>query len=350
MATEKLKNQMDSFLIPSSEMNPTMGLYDVATPQSAREGTPKRLFDPMRARYQEGDIVTEDTKEYNKALSVYRKMKQNNADDETIATYIGMPMLNRIKMNTENVTQMSNGGTPPSLPPSKNTEFEEFLKRYDYQKKYNEYNKIMEQFKKFQENKKKFKDGVPTMEAATGGLMGGDPRLGRVQEDIGYRAYQDGGEVNDEALPMPMEIEELKPDVSMQMESAMMPGEEVETDANIDTSVLTSDEEQVLEQALEEYPMLMDIISKMTTKEFTGSGEVDGPGTGTSDSIPAMLSDGEFVFTAKSVKQIGVDKLRKQMKQAEEEYDRAMNVQEANQSKASDEPMMAKGGLLSTSI
>ena len=287
MATEKLKNQMDSFLIPSSEMNPTMGLYDVATPQSAREGTPKRLFDPMRARYKEGDVVTEDTKEYNKALSVYRKMKQNNADDETIATYIGMPMLNRIKMNTENITQ-----------------------------------------------------------AATGGLMGGDPRLGRVQEDIGYRAYQEGGEVTDE----PMQVEELKPDVSMQMESAMTPGDDVETDATIDTSVLTSDEEQVLEQALEEYPMLMDIISKMTMKEFTGSGEVDGPGTGTSDSIPAMLSDGEFVFTAKAVKQIGVDKLRNQMKKAEEEYDRAMNVQEANQSKASDEPMMAKGGLLSTSI
>tara|TARA_Y100000356_G_scaffold124330_1_gene120198 strand:- start:39 stop:833 length:795 start_codon:yes stop_codon:yes gene_type:complete len=264
-----------------------MGLYDVATPQSAREGTPKRLFDPMRARYKDGDVVTEDTKEYNKALSVYRKMKQNNADDETIATYIGMPMLNRIKMNTENVTQ-----------------------------------------------------------AATGGLMGGDPRLGRVQEDIGYRAYQEGGEVTDE----PMQVEELKPDVSMQMESAMTPGDDVETDATIDTSVLTSDEEQVLEQALEEYPMLMDIISKMTMKEFTGSGEVDGPGTGTSDSIPAMLSDGEFVFTAKAVKQIGVDKLRNQMKKAEEEYDRAMNVQEANQSKASDEPMMAKGGLLSTSI
>ena len=277
---------MDSFLIPSSEMNPTMGLYDVATPQSAREGTPKRLFDPMRARYKDGDVVTEDTKEYNKALSVYRKMKQNNADDETIATYIGMPMLNRIKMNTENVTQ-----------------------------------------------------------AATGGLMGGDPRLGRVQEDIGYRAYQEGGEVTDE----PMQVEELKPDVSMQMESAMTPGDDVETDATIDTSVLTSDEEQVLEEVIEMHPDIMDVIVKLTAKEFTGSGEVDGPGTGTSDSIPAMLSDGEFVFTAKSVKQIGVDKLRKQMKQAEEEYDRAMNVQEANQTTTASEPMMARGGLMSTS-
>ena len=30
-------------------------------------------------------------------------------------------------------------------------------------------------------------------------------------------------------------------------------------------------------------------------------GEIVGPGTGTSDSIPAMLSDGEFVMTAKAV-------------------------------------------------
>lgn len=35
------------------------------------------------------------------------------------------------------------------------------------------------------------------------------------------------------------------------------------------------------------------------------TGAINGPGTGTSDSIPAMLSDGEFVLTAKAVKGIG---------------------------------------------
>jgi hypothetical protein len=35
------------------------------------------------------------------------------------------------------------------------------------------------------------------------------------------------------------------------------------------------------------------------------NGQIDGPGTGTSDSIPAMLSDGEFVFTAKAVRNMG---------------------------------------------
>lgn len=34
-------------------------------------------------------------------------------------------------------------------------------------------------------------------------------------------------------------------------------------------------------------------------------GHISGPGTGTSDDIPAMLSDGEFVITAKAVKGIG---------------------------------------------
>jgi hypothetical protein len=41
-------------------------------------------------------------------------------------------------------------------------------------------------------------------------------------------------------------------------------------------------------------------------KEFPRkNGPINGPGTGTSDDIPAMLSDGEFVFTAKAVRGMG---------------------------------------------
>ena len=40
-------------------------------------------------------------------------------------------------------------------------------------------------------------------------------------------------------------------------------------------------------------------------------GQIDGPGTATSDSIPAMLSDGEFVFTAKAVRNAGGGSRRK---------------------------------------
>lgn len=41
------------------------------------------------------------------------------------------------------------------------------------------------------------------------------------------------------------------------------------------------------------------------------TGAINGPGTGTSDSIPAMLSDGEFVMTAKAVRSMGNGSRRK---------------------------------------
>jgi hypothetical protein len=40
--------------------------------------------------------------------------------------------------------------------------------------------------------------------------------------------------------------------------------------------------------------------------EATG-GSISGPGTGTSDSIPAKLSDGEYVIDAKTVQALGAD-------------------------------------------
>jgi hypothetical protein len=47
-------------------------------------------------------------------------------------------------------------------------------------------------------------------------------------------------------------------------------------------------------------------------KEFPRkTGPINGPGTGTSDDIPAMLSDGEFVFTAKAVRNMGDGSRRK---------------------------------------
>ena len=46
-------------------------------------------------------------------------------------------------------------------------------------------------------------------------------------------------------------------------------------------------------------------------------GYITGPGTGTSDSIPARLSNGEFVMTAAATRAIGVDNLYSLMRQAQ---------------------------------
>ena len=96
---------------------------------------------------------------------------------------------------------------------------------------------------------------------------------------------------------------------------------------NYPEEALSEEEETVLDEAIEMHPELEAILPKLVATEFTEDGEVEGPGTGTSDSIPALLSDGEFVFTAKAVKNIGVDKLRKMMKQAEESYDAGISSQ-----------------------
>ena len=47
-----------------------------------------------------------------------------------------------------------------------------------------------------------------------------------------------------------------------------------------------------------------DLAEKQGIRAADG-GEVNGPGTGTSDSVPARLSDGEFVLTAKAVRGAG---------------------------------------------
>ena len=51
-------------------------------------------------------------------------------------------------------------------------------------------------------------------------------------------------------------------------------------------------------------------------------GESIGPGTGTSDSIPAMLSDGEFVMTAKAVRGAGGGDRREGARKMYEAMDR----------------------------
>ena len=55
----------------------------------------------------------------------------------------------------------------------------------------------------------------------------------------------------------------------------------------------------------------------MLLKNLLGLVLLNGPGSGVSDSIPARLSDGEFVFTAKAVEEIGEDTLMSMMKDAE---------------------------------
>ena len=82
-----------------------------------------------------------------------------------------------------------------------------------------------------------------------------------------------------------------------------------------------------IEPDIEEYKKLLDQLgielkSHGGVMDLQGGGFSQGPGTGTSDSIPAMLSDGEFVMTADAVRGAGGGNRREGARRMYEAMDR----------------------------
>ena len=154
----------------------------------------------------------------------------------------------------------------------------------------------------------KYKDGEE-VKLPNKGLQALAKEAPEVVERMGY---QEGGSMDDQMM---MAMEQPK----------MMPDEEMEDkylDFIIDEA-LSEEEEDMLMSKLEQDENLSMLFDKVldVAQEFAGSGPVEGPGSGVSDSIPARLSDGEFVFTAKAVAEIGEDTLMSMMKEAEAKVD-----------------------------
>ena len=119
--------------------------------------------------------------------------------------------------------------------------------------------------------------------------------------------------------------------MEMAMNQPMMPDEQMEDnylDFIIDEA-LDEQEEEMLMSKLEQDEQLSMLFDKVleVASEFAGSGPVEGPGSGVSDSIPARLSDGEFVFTAKATEEIGASELMRMMKDAEAQADERQGMQ-----------------------
>ena len=317
MATGGLMSQPP--YIAKNDPNQDSGItpYDVNTPQSARQGMPSRLLSPSRTRFKDGgesfpDLSGDGTVTQKDILigkGVIKKakgglMKRMKFDDGQLST---REVIEMKKM--EQLQAMEDSGLP--LTDQQEKELEEY---------------------------KAAKAVKPAM--ALGGAVGVE--RSKYDQRPDYQAYAEGDIVEDEDMAeaetdMEMMAEEdqglLEP-LGMNeepMDEEMEDEDMGDMDAIIDTSALSEEEEKILDDAVEMHPELEAIIPKIVATEFTDDGEVEGPGTGTSDSIPALLSDGEFVFTAKAVKHLGVDKLRKMMKQAEEAYDAGVQSQAEQQ-------------------
>ena len=128
--------------------------------------------------------------------------------------------------------------------------------------------------------------------------------------------FAEGGDVDSQMDIMMSDEPEMMSD-----EPEMMSDEKME-DEYLDfivSKALDEDETEMLMDTLDSNPELSIIFDKLmdTATEFSGAGPVDGPGSEVSDSIPARLSDGEFVITAKAANEIGPDTLQDMMDGAE---------------------------------
>ena len=113
-------------------------------------------------------------------------------------------------------------------------------------------------------------------------------------------------------------------------EMPMIPDEQMEEDYvdYVMEETLSNEDRNYLISALEKDDRLSEIFDQVveSATEFSGSGPIEGPGNEKSDSIPARLSDGEFVFTAKATEEIGEDTLMSMMKDAEASADQRQGV------------------------
>ena len=158
------------------------------------------------------------------------------------------------------------------------------------------------------------------------GMKDGGPGIEALRKEapevVERMGYEEGGEIDNQMLMV----------MSPPMESEMESDDDMEDNYTrfIMEEALSEEEEDMLTSKLEqdeELSMLFDKIIDVA-QEFAGSGPVEGPGSGVSDSIPARLSDGEFVFTAKAVEEIGEDTLMSMMKEAEAAADKRQGFAE----------------------
>ena len=326
--------------IKDEEDKKDMGIspYDVNTPASARKGMPSRMMSPSRTRFNKGGNLDLDGSGDTTMKDVLIGRGVLDKEGNMIKKAMG-GLMERKKYKTGNDVRRDE--MDDVLDPEA---FEEFdiedlkpkptadlkgTKDLMINKNIEKLEAIQEitvdpaEKQKIENQIQELKNKLSKVKAAIGGMIGIEK--GKYDQRPDYQAYAEGDMVEDSMLEKPVGMDE-------DMDDEDITDEDLEgMDAIIDTSALSQEEETLLDEAVEMHPELEAIIPKLVATEFTDDGEVEGPGTGTSDSIPALLSDGEFVFTAKAVKHLGVDKLRKMMKQAEESYDAGVQMQEEQQ-------------------
>ena len=365
MATGGLMSQ-PPFIAKQDEEDNGINPYDVNTPESARQGLPSRLLSKKRTRFNKGGFPDLDgsgdttMKDILIGRGVIKKAKGGIMDRQEYSKGDeAVRLLRDIDLPDEPLEESPAEGDIPGekYAGGKAAKDKMIIDKIERLEASKEMQTDSTMIAKIDNEIKSLESKVSTrITAADGGYMdenqiaeetplalniGGAVR--RPEERRDYQAYAEGDMVEDESLltPMGMEDDAMMAETNMEMEAEDDMEDDMDYDSILDTSALSEEEETVLDEAIEMHPELEAILPKLVATEFTEDELVEGPGDGTSDSIPALLSDGEFVFTAKAVKNIGVDRLRKMMKSAEESYDAGQVSQEENAAMSADDSLLA---------
>ena len=316
MATGGLMS-MPPYIAKQDKTSDGITPYDVNTPMSARKGLPSRALDKSRTRFNKGGEAFPD-------LSGDGEITQ---EDILIGKGVIKKAYGGLMRKKYAVGDEVEPIDADDIPELEEADIDDLISRAN-KVKFKKLERLKKEGIKLTAKQEKdlaeFKAKDRKVEMAIGGVVGNES-ISKYNQRPDYQAYAEGDvvedEMPDEDMPpmeeLKVEEESLLQPMGMDDEMPMDDEEDISDedlegmDAIIDTSALSDEEEQLLDEAVEMHPELEAIIPKLVATEFTDDGEVEGPGTGTSDSIPALLSDGEFVFTAKAVKNIGVDKLRK---------------------------------------
>jgi len=280
--------------------------------------------DKTRIGYQEGnEVEVEDTTVDKKIASVVKTyIDVANAEPTTLEKVFGKGYNHAsLTLDAQSIAKDSNTTADKVL----KTMLEQLNKQG-----YKEYNPIKKtkETEKLRDNKYSggmLSDDEDRMSYKEGG-KGIEALRKEAPEVVARMGYEEGGSMDSqmpnmmpaESMPMPTEEMDMIPDEQMEQDHL---------DFIINES-LDQEEESYLMQALQADDRLSMIFDKVmdTASEFSGDGPVEGLGSEVSDSIPARLSDGEFVITAKATDEIGSDNLQNMMDSAEEVSDNRKQV------------------------
>ena len=280
--------------------------------------------DKTRIGYQEGnEVEVEDTTVDKRIASVVKTyIDVANAKPTTLEKVFGKGY------NHDSLTLDAQ-----SIAKGSNTTADEVLKTMLNQlnkQGYKEYNPIKETEETEKPRDKKYSGGMLSddkdrMSYKEGG-KGIEALRKEAPEVVARMGYEEGGSMDapivnmmpEENMPMPAEEMDMVPDKQMEQDHL---------DFIINES-LDAEEETYLMEMLQADDRLSMIFDKVmdTASEFSGDGPVEGLGSEVSDSIPARLSDGEFVMTAQATDEIGSDNLQNMMDSAEEASDNRLKV------------------------